>query len=234
MRQSFFFIFVLFNCIVSCKAQPYTRIITLIKAVDDKGQARGIEDTVSIEYLNASGNTNKKVTTRRSESRCMIKTTFYDFNNKLISQITDYGNDLIVHTDNKRDSNGFIIESKTYDSKASDTSWYDFINYYNATSNILLSTMIDRENNLSVARYRLKYDLNKNILEDTELDTLGNEITKSLYEYTKSGKLLKQTYYEKAELKSSTQYTYTGDIKVEAIQSDASGLKLAKVRFVYK
>jgi len=153
----------------------------------------------------------------------------------LLSEIYDRGDIGISRTDMVRDSNSFIIASRSYELNSNDTIWTDYLNTYDKNSGTLESKMIIRGDSTIAGRFRTRYDKNKSIIEDTELDSLNNEITKNIYAYLAPGKLLKQTFYKKGILISTTQYTYNGLKKIEAIQTSTSKeLKILKVKYIYQ
>lgn len=233
-KVSILFLIISIFCFGSCRSQPNSKIISLIYSLNEKGNIEGKADTLAIEYLDKEGKVYKKTSTRRSSERVVVKTSLYNSSGKYLSQISDYGNGFIIRTDVDRDSNGFIVSSKVYDTKSIDTTWYDMVNNYNSPVRSLQSSMIKRDDKKLAGKFRMRFDQKQNVIEDTELDSLGNEITKNLYSYTGAGNLLKQTFFEKGVLISTTIYKYNGKRKVEAIQTHPSDLKKIKVEFIYQ
>lgn len=217
-----------------CKGQTDTKIISLVYNLDKRGEIEGKGDTLAIEYLDANGKIFQKVATKRTDDRVFIKTTLYNSKGKIMGYVSKYNNSIISKTDLTRDINGFIIYSKAYESNSNDTSYFDFLNIYDNASHILRSTMINRMDSSVVGKYLTRYDENKNIVEDTELDSLNNEITKNIYEYSQTGQLLKQSYFEKEALISFTKYLFSGKKKLEAIQTHLSDTSKVKLLFVYE
>ena len=228
------YLFFLLLSFTHCKGQAYTKIVSLVYNLDKRGEIEGKGDTLAIEYLDANGNVFQKVTTRRTDDRIFIKTTLYNSKGKIMGYMSNYNNSIISKNDLARDVNDFIISSKAYELNSNDTSYFDFLNIYDNASLILRSTMISRIDNSVVGKYLTRFDQNKNIVEDTELDSLNNEITKNIYEYSEAGQLLKQSYFEKRTLISFTKYLYEGKKKLEAIQTRLSDSSKVKLLFVYE
>jgi len=229
------YLFFLLLSFTHCKGQTNTKIISLFYNLDKRGEIEGKGDTLAIEYLDANGNVFQKVTTRRIDDRVFVKTTLYNSEGKIMGYVSNYNNSIISKNDLTRDVNDFIIFSKAYESNSNDTSYFDFLNIYDNASHILRSTMINRMDSSVVGKYLTRYDESNNkIVEDTELDSLNNEITKNIYEYSQTGQLLKQSYFEKEALISFTKYLYEGKKKLEAIQTHLSDTSKVKVRFLYE
>ena len=228
------YLFILLLGFTSCKDQTYTKIVSLVYQLDERGEIKGKTDTLAIEYLDANGNVFQKVATRRTGDKVFIKTTLYNSNGKIIGYVSNYNNSIISKNDLTRDVNGFIVTSKMYELNSIDTSYFDFLNIYDNASLILRSSMINRIDSSVTGKYLTRYDQKKNIVEDTELDSLNNEITKYIYEYSETGQMLKQSYFEKGTLISFTKYLYKGKKKLEAIQTCLSDTSKVKLLFVYE
>jgi hypothetical protein len=228
------YLFILFLGLTHCKGQTYTRIISLVSELDEKGEIKGKADTLAIEYLDTNGNVFKKVATRHTGDRVFIKTTLYNPKGKIIGYVSNYNNSIISKDDLTRDTNGFIVMSKMYELNSKDTLYFDFLNFYDNASLVLQSRMINRMDSSVVGKYLTRYDQNKNIVEDIEVDSLDKELTKNVYEYSKTNQLLKQSYFKKGTLISFTNYFYEGKKKLEAIQIRLPDSSKVKLLFVYE
>jgi antitoxin component YwqK of YwqJK toxin-antitoxin module len=222
-------------CFTTCNGQRYSTAIALVEEINDKGEIQGKTDTGWVEYLDESGNILKKVITNNREYGGVIKTTLYSARGVILSKIVDFRNGHIDRTDFIRDTNNFLIAFKGYELDSKDTVWTYFKNNYDSNSRYLFSRMIDsRDSSISV-RSKSRFDQNRKIVEDAELDSANHEISKNLYEYTNSGKLLKQTYYENGVQISFTEYKYVDQRKIESILTPAAKeRKQIRVRFIYQ
>ena len=232
------FIFLLFPLILilaACQGQKHSKAIALISKLNDRGEIQGKVDTAWVEYLDGKGNVLKKVETNHSEYGNLTKITFYNSSGKIVSKILDYGGGHISITEMIRDSNSYLIAFKGYELNSKDTFWTYFINRYDKDLNYVFSSMIDSKDSTVMGRYRSRFDQNKNQVEETELDSVNNEISKSIYEYTKTGKLLRNTYYKNGAQISVTQYKYDGQKKIESILTPSSKEKTKiKIQFIYQ